>query len=61
MNQSALTRVERVCAYLATSGQPISFTAVAEQPQISRATLTATNNCAPSSTNTALGKPTPAP
>jgi hypothetical protein len=39
MSQSALIRVERVCADLATSGQPITFTAVAAQAQISRATL----------------------
>ena len=39
MNESALIRVERVCTELATSGQPITFTVVAEQAQISRATL----------------------
>jgi hypothetical protein len=31
--------VERVCAELATSGHPITFTAVAEHAQIGRATL----------------------
>ena len=39
MSESALVRVERVCAELATTGHPITFTAVAEQAQISRATL----------------------
>jgi nicotinamidase-related amidase len=39
MNEPALLRVERVCAELATSGQPITFTTVAEHAQISRATL----------------------
>ncbi len=39
MSESALIRVERVCTELATSGHPITFTAVAEQAQISRATL----------------------
>ena len=39
MNESALIRVERVCTALATSGHPITFTAVAEQAQIARATL----------------------
>ena len=39
MNESTLLTVERVCADLATSGQPIPFTAVAEHAQISRATL----------------------
>lgn len=37
--ESALIRVEQVCAELATSGHPITFTAVAEKAQISRATL----------------------
>ncbi|ANS31785.1 hypothetical protein R1CP_35895 (plasmid) [Rhodococcus opacus] len=39
MSENALVRVERVCAELATTGQPITFTAVAEQAQIGRATL----------------------
>ena len=39
MNETTLLTVERVCAELATSGQPITFTAVAEHTQISRATL----------------------
>jgi len=39
MNENALVRVERVCADLATTGQPITFTAVAEQAHIGRATL----------------------
>ncbi|SOJ57611.1 hypothetical protein MSIMFB_05089 [Mycobacterium simulans] len=39
MNEPILLRVERVCAALTTSGQPITFTAVAEHAQISRATL----------------------
>lgn len=39
MRDSALVRVERVCAELATSGHPITFTAVAEQANIGRATL----------------------
>lgn len=39
MNEPALLRVERVCANLATAGEPITFTAVAEHAQISRATL----------------------
>jgi len=39
MNESTLLKVERVCAELATSGQPITFTAVAEHARISRATL----------------------
>ena len=39
MNQSALLRVEEVCTELATSGHPITFTVVAAQAQISRATL----------------------
>jgi len=39
MNESTLVRVERVCAELATTGQPITFTAVAERAQIGRATL----------------------
>ncbi len=30
MNEPTLMRVERVCAELTTSGQPITFTAVAE-------------------------------
>ena len=37
--ESALIRVERVCTELTTSGQPITFTTVAQQAQISRATL----------------------
>ena len=37
--ESALIRVEHVCAELTTSGQPITFTTVAQQAQISRATL----------------------
>ena len=37
--ESALIRVERVCTELTTSGQPITFTSVAQQAQISRATL----------------------
>jgi hypothetical protein len=39
MNENTLVRVERVCAELATKGYPITFTAVAEQAQIGRATL----------------------
>lgn len=39
MNEPNLLRVERVCADLATAGQPITFTVVAEHAQISRATL----------------------
>jgi nicotinamidase-related amidase len=39
MSQSALIRVEHVCSELTTSGRPITFTTVAEQAQISRATL----------------------
>lgn len=39
MSGSALVKVERVCAELATSGQPITFTAVADAAQIGRATL----------------------
>ena len=30
MSENALVRVERVCAELATTGQPITFTTVAE-------------------------------
>lgn len=36
---SALLRVERVCTDLTTSGQHITFSTVAQQTQISRATL----------------------
>ncbi len=39
MSENALVRVERICVELATTGQPITFTAVAEQAQIGRATL----------------------
>lgn len=39
MSQSALLRVERVCTELAANGDPFTFTAVAEQAQIGRATL----------------------
>ncbi len=39
MNEDTLIRVERVCAELATTGHPITFTAVAEQAHIGRATL----------------------
>ena len=39
MSENTLIRVERICAELTTSGQPITFTAVAAQAQISRATL----------------------
>ena len=39
MTESALLRVEHVCAELATKGEPITFTTVATQAQISRATL----------------------
>jgi nicotinamidase-related amidase len=39
MNESALIRVERVCAELASKGYSITFTAVAEQAQVGRATL----------------------
>ena len=39
MNESTLARVERVCAELATKGDAITFTAVAEHAQIGRATL----------------------
>ncbi|ANS32448.1 hypothetical protein R1CP_39320 (plasmid) [Rhodococcus opacus] len=39
MSENTLVRVERICAELATTGQPITFTAVAEQAQIGRATL----------------------
>ncbi|MCI4673437.1 hypothetical protein [Candidatus Mycolicibacterium alkanivorans] len=39
MNESTLARVERVCAEFVTKGYPITFTAVAEQAQIGRATL----------------------
>lgn len=39
MTESALVRVERVCAELATAGHPITFTAVAERAQLGRATL----------------------
>lgn len=38
MSENALVRVERVCAELATTGQPITFTAVAEHAHIGRAT-----------------------
>ncbi|ELB91000.1 hypothetical protein Rwratislav_21483, partial [Rhodococcus wratislaviensis IFP 2016] len=31
MSENALVRVERICVELATTGQPITFTAVAEQ------------------------------
>ena len=36
MSENTLFRVERICAELTTSGQPITFTAVAAQAQISR-------------------------
>lgn len=39
MNENTLARVERVCAELVTKGYPITFTAVAEQAQIGRASL----------------------
>lgn len=39
MNEPTLLRVERVCAELATAGQLITFTAVAEHAQTSRASL----------------------
>ncbi|HEY1442113.1 MAG TPA: hypothetical protein VGF65_15120 [Mycobacterium sp.] len=39
MKDNALLRVEQVCTELATSGHPITFTAVAEQARIGRATL----------------------
>lgn len=39
MNENTLARVERVCIELVTAGHPITFTAVAEQAQIGRATL----------------------
>jgi hypothetical protein len=39
MTDSTLLRVERVCTELATSGQPITFTVVAAQAEVSRATL----------------------
>ena len=39
MSESALVRVERVCAANYYTGHPITFTAVAEQAQIGRATL----------------------
>ncbi|GAB5015749.1 hypothetical protein MAHJHV63_48540 [Mycobacterium avium subsp. hominissuis] len=39
MNESTLARVERVCAEFVTKGHPITFTAIAEQAQIGRATL----------------------
>ncbi|MEB3065662.1 hypothetical protein [[Mycobacterium] zoologicum] len=39
MSQSALLRVKEVCAELTTKGHPITFTAVAAQAQVSRATL----------------------
>ena len=39
MSENTLFRVERICAELTTSGQPITFTAVAAHAQISRATL----------------------
>lgn len=39
MNEPTLLRVERVCADLATSGQPTTFTAIAEHTRIGRATL----------------------
>lgn len=39
MNETTLTRVERVCAELITTGHPITFTAVAEHAHIGRATL----------------------
>jgi len=62
MSANTLVRVQRICAELATTGQPITFTAVAEHAQIGRATLYRdTHNCAPSSTNTAPDKPTPSP
>ncbi|TQC46570.1 hypothetical protein EEB14_25395 [Rhodococcus sp. WS4] len=39
MSENALVRVERVCTELATTGRPITFTAVAEHAQIGRAPL----------------------
>jgi hypothetical protein len=39
MKDTALRTVERVCTELATSGQPVTFTVVAEHAQIGRATL----------------------
>jgi hypothetical protein len=39
MTESTLLRVEHVCTDLATNGEPITFTVVAAQAQISRATL----------------------
>ncbi|MGH3968870.1 MAG: hypothetical protein ACRDTV_12320 [Mycobacterium sp.] len=39
MTDSTLLRVERVCTELATKGEPITFTVVAAQAQIGRATL----------------------
>jgi hypothetical protein len=39
MSETALARVEKVCADLARSGEPVTFTAVAERADIGRATL----------------------
>lgn len=39
MSENTLIRVERICAELASTGQPITFTAVAERAQVGRATL----------------------
>jgi hypothetical protein len=61
MSETALARVEKVCADLARSGEPVTFTAVAERADIGRATLYRNPRCEPSSTNTAHDKPTPEP
>jgi hypothetical protein len=39
VNENTLIRVECVCAELASTGKPITFTAVAEHARIGRATL----------------------
>ncbi|MDV3131928.1 hypothetical protein [Mycobacterium sp. 29Ha] len=45
MSENALIRVERVCSEF-TKGHPITFTAVADHAQISRATLYRASNSA---------------
>jgi hypothetical protein len=39
MNETALARVEKACAELTRSSEPVTFTAVAERADIGRATL----------------------
>jgi uncharacterized protein DUF6262 len=39
MTETTLARVEKICAELTRSGEPVTFTAVAERADIGRATL----------------------